>query len=216
MTFARLSQFTIVVPFAIAIYRYKRLSVIQKLIGLICFFTLSTEGIGMIIVELFDISNNLPVYNGFALVLFFLINRIYAITSQSNRIEKRFDLLLLSFILLASINIFFIQGIDSFNSNVFSVAALIYICLVILYFIDLLRTPKHLKLERQPMFWFSTGIIIYHASTLILFLLISYVIEGSKELVRVTGGLNAVLNIILNAFYTVSLSLRVQSNQESV
>ena len=105
------------------------------------------------------------------------------------------------FYVYSAFNAIFYEAVDLFNSNQRYVEGLMILFFCTGYFISLMRRPVHRYLEKQPMFWLTSGFLIYFAGTLYLFLV-------SKELMAINKlqywTIHSVLNIGLNAIYVLA------------
>lgn len=149
---------------------------------------------------------NLHVYQAFSVLNFNLLLLIFG-RHLGSRLKKPLLRFQIIYTLLAIANSHFIQGYFSFNSNVTTSSSLIFISLSIAYFFKLLKEVKYQKLEKTPMFWISTGVLMYYSSTLILFLL-GEVFEGSnlaRDVALAAWGLNSIFNMMINTFYSLAL-----------
>lgn len=63
------------------------------------------------------------------------------------------------------------------------------------------------RLERAPMFWVSSGLLLYFSSSLLIFLSSNYVLNLSVALSRRVWAIHALLYIFLNTLYTIALWL---------
>jgi hypothetical protein len=63
-------------------------------------------------------------------------------------------------------------------------------------------------LEREPMLWISTALLLYFLSNIFIFLSSNYVLGLSKELSRQVWAIHALLYIFTNVLYTVALCVR--------
>jgi hypothetical protein len=63
------------------------------------------------------------------------------------------------------------------------------------------------QLERDPMFWVSTGLLLYFLSSMFIFLSSNYMLKNSIEFSRQLWTVHALLYIFLNMLYTVALAL---------
>lgn len=162
----------------------------------------------------FNQMRNLAVYNTFAIINFNFIVLIYF--KRFGKIWKRIlTIVICGFNGFFLIDTLLIKEINSYayylNSNITTTASLIYIAIGIKYFSKLLKEVKYQKLEKNPLFWFSAGIILYYSGTLILFLLSNQVSTNPEEYtlyyeIALAGwGLNSIFNMVLNTAYSIAL-----------
>lgn len=207
-----ISSSSVLIPLAIALIRFKQLSQTQKLIG----YLVMTATIVELMANLlwFSQMRNLVVYNSFAIINFNFILLIY-VKRLDKLWKKILTYLMIVFNAFFLIDTLLIKKIENYqyylNSNITTAASLIYIAIGIKYFSKLLKEVKYQKLEKNPLFWFSSGIILYYSGALILFLLSNQVSTNPEEYslyyeIALAGwGLNSVFNLILNSAYTIAL-----------
>jgi len=195
----------ICIPLLIGVIKVHRLNYEQKLVLVIVLIALVNELLATYL-RMRGV-NNLWVYHLFVPCTFLVILRIYKKVFEQVISRWVFNATSISFLLFAAFNSLFIQPLDVFNSNTITVSSVLYILLSITYFHQLLRNTAHLALERTPMFWLNTGVLIYYSGTLLLYVLVNYV-AGLGETAKVSislWALNIVFNIILNIFYALAL-----------
>jgi hypothetical protein len=202
-SFAAYFFLVICIPIAIGLYRIRGLDFIQRQVLVLVSIALVNEVLATYL--RFQGTNNLWVFHLFVPISFFFMLRIYKEVLKHYYSWHFFNFILFFFIIFSLVNSFFIQSIWVFNSNAISLSSAVYIVFSVLYFYQLLRNPASEGLEKSPMFWLNTGVLIYYSSTLILFLLVNYLIPEDPKLYASLLGLNIFFNIIINIFYTVVL-----------
>ncbi|MDO7845362.1 hypothetical protein Q5H92_03260 [Hymenobacter sp. M29] len=70
-------------------------------------------------------------------------------------------------------------------------------------------------LERDPMFWASTGLLLYFSGNLLIFLTSNLVLKYSPAISRHVWAIHAMLYAFLNVFYSIALSLKPQAPDDS-
>jgi hypothetical protein len=63
------------------------------------------------------------------------------------------------------------------------------------------------RLEREPILWISTGLLLYFLGNILIFLTSNYVLNQSKELSIRVWAIHALLYIFLNVMYAIALWL---------
>ncbi|UOQ98502.1 hypothetical protein MUN81_03200 [Hymenobacter sp. 5317J-9] len=72
---------------------------------------------------------------------------------------------------------------------------------------EVLRQVVTERLERDPMFWVSTGVLLYFSGNLLIFLTSNLVLRYSPAISRNVWAVHAMLYAFLNVFYCVALSI---------
>ncbi|OEK00276.1 hypothetical protein BFP97_01550 [Roseivirga sp. 4D4] len=189
----------------IGVIKFQRLNYLQRLVFIIVLIALVNEALATYL-RMRGV-NNLWVYHLFVPCTFLVVLRIYKRVFEEVITRRVFNAISIGFLLFAVLNSLFIQPLDVFNSNTITVSSVLYILLSITYFHQLLRGTALLALERTPMFWLNTGVLIYYSGTLLLYVMVNYV-AGLGETAKVSislWALNILFNIILNVFYALAL-----------
>ncbi len=198
-----ISSFIAVIPLLLAIFNLKKLSKIQTKLVYILVIVLVVESISSILWN--QKINNLPLYHFYTVIEFLLIINIF-MTALSGVFSKLFFLIVsIVFIVFAIVNTLFFQDLYTFNSNATSVLGILVIFFALSYFYALLKEMKYNALETNPMFWISSGFLIYFSSNLILFYINNSLFKGSTEASYLVWGLHAIINIVLTIFYTIAI-----------
>lgn len=103
---------------------------------------------------------------------------------QLPRIKKAVRILSVLYILFALINYIFIQGVLQLNTFSDLFACFIMVFLSIAYYYQLLYAKEIISLQRDPFFWISTGIFIYHLGSMMGLFLINVMDIISNEKAR--------------------------------
>ncbi|WP_046758112.1 hypothetical protein [Kordia jejudonensis] len=198
-----LSSLTIVLPLLIGIWKYFRLSTMQrKLFYLIVLFSI-TELIANIL--WYQKLNNLPVYHFYTILEFLCIIYIYKDVLYKLFPERICILIAGIFTVFCIVNMLFFQSIYVFNSNATTTLGVLVIFLSISYFYTLLKEIKYTSLERNPMFWLNAGFLIYFSSNLLLFYISNSLSTEAAEVNYLVWGLHAVVNIVLVIFFIIAI-----------
>ena len=149
---------------------YRRRAMQIKLLGL--YFLLPV--LGYYSVDLYHAKGmeiNIP-SNILLLVSFLLITCIYYIQFQK-RYTRIFLVVVVLFMIFGLFNIFFIQKMY-FNSYTASISNFVTIIYCVVYFYRLLIELPEQHLQRVPMFWISTGLLVQSAGAFFLYLFTAY------------------------------------------
>jgi hypothetical protein len=120
--------------------------------------------------------NNLFIYHVLVPVQYAIYSLIYYLRIDSGSIKK---IILLSVFLVAAAALVLaltIQPLHSYNSYVIVLSNFLIVMWILLYYRQLFIQLKIIKLEREPLFWISTGLLFYAFG--------SFFVEGlMKELI---------------------------------
>ena len=81
----------------------------------------------------------------------------------------------------AVINIVFIQGFYSFNTNTLLAGNCIMICFCLLFFTDLFKREEEMVLLTSPMFWITTGVLLFNLGELSYNLFFDYILKNRHD-----------------------------------
>ncbi|MEM9921823.1 MAG: hypothetical protein AAF990_27210 [Bacteroidota bacterium] len=204
---AQFSVFFVLVPFVIFIVRYKNINRSQKLLGLLLVFSIITEITSFIFGKLEQ--NNLFLFHLYTLAESLLIGVLYRKELKSTVGQKTIDGLLIVFVVFTIFSTVFIEPLDKFNAYVRAVESLLIIFLTIAFFYKIMKEVVIKRLERLPLFWMSVGLLIYFSAGLFIFIFSNYILPSVK-LSYTFWGIHAILNIMLNLFYIITLLVSAQ------
>lgn len=198
---ADLSAYSIFIPLAIGMFKLKKLIPLQRLLMGLLFISFLFEFAAFWVSEQLDLTN-LPLLHVFTVIQFTFLILIFR---QSFDIADRwYWLLLAAFLGFAIIDILYISDLQSFNPLARLVESLILITCSFFYLYKTLEELKIRRLEKEPMFWISAGLLIYFAGGFLIFISSNYIMP-IKLTLFLFWGLHAILNIILNLFYSIAL-----------
>ncbi len=196
------STFLIVVPFAVACVRWRRLVKTQKRLACLVAVVAIVELVANLLWRQYI--NNHPVYHVYSILEFLIILSIYSSYFDRTRINKVFFILGTSFTLFALANMLLWQSPLEFNSNVTLTSSALIIMLSLSSFYRMLIGPVYTTLHLIPIFWISAGLLLYFSSNIVLFYLGSRV-ELTYEDSLPIWGLHSIFNCLLILFFTVAL-----------
>ena len=107
------------------------------------------------------------------------------------------------FLVLAIYLTFFIQKIDVVNTYATMVVSILIIGLSLFYYFELLQKEGSYSMGRDPLFWISTGNLIFYAGVFFLMGLLNYLMREMLELSKQLMVINYGLNYVLYSFYCV-------------
>src|SRR5688500_12828988 len=110
--------------------------------------------------------NNLLMYNLYTVVsvCFYLFIVKNIITNL--RVKRIIDVTIGLYTIITLINIFYIQGVNTFNTVTFVLGCLLLVIFCIYYFFELFSFAKSMDLKRNPAFWICCGLLFFYACSL--------------------------------------------------
>lgn len=208
---SNISKYSVAIPVAIGLYKMSRLVPVQFKIGYVVLLSLVFEFLAIrdgviqkLMTHFFNEETNLPGLHLFTLLQTLLILWVYRDFMRTRAQKWVLPLLAIGFSLFAIVNAVWIDGIWKLNPHARAIQSLLILSIIFSYFFALLRNTHFVRLEKEPLFWISAGLIIYFSGSFFIFLASNYFLT-SPDLLRSIYGIHSVLNIIANLFYAAAL-----------
>jgi hypothetical protein len=154
--------------------------------------------------------NNIILYNFFGsfefCFYFFVLYRII----QKRLAKKIIFYILCIYPLLALINIFFIQGLTSFQSITYALGCLLIVTICIYYFLELFQLEHSVNLIRQPAFWICSGLLFFYACSFPIFGLANFLRSLPYVILKNLSTIIDLLNIFLYSSFTIAFLCRLR------
>ncbi len=168
------------VPVVIGISRHKLLDLPKRLILALMICSVAANVV-QVVLGLYKI-NNLFMSHLYVLAEFCLIAYIYKIILNKFIPTQVFWVMFSGFIAFSLFNAFYIQGWQGTNSYQRTIECVLLFFVVLLYFYKTLKELQVQQIEREPMFWFSGGLLLYFAGALFIFIFSNYLLRYSQDL----------------------------------
>ena len=143
---------------------------------------------------------NLFLLHFYTIVDFILLSLIFRPVLPGNLSS----FLLYVFPVFAAINSIFFEHLKTENVLNRSLSALILMLYALGFFTKTLREMKIQKLEQEPLFWISIGVLFYNAASFFFFLFNHYLVV-IPNLWQTYFGIHTIFTILLYTFYTIAL-----------
>ena len=199
-----------VVPVAIAaligLARYRRLNLVQRYLLVLTLLALLVETIARTLVHYKR--PNLFLVPIDAVLEFTLLGLIYREALRPSRLSRLMPWLVGLFVLGSALT--YSPRLDTVQFSPvqrFTESVLVLAFVGQFFHQEMTRPVVIPTLERNPMFWVSTGLLLYFSSSMFIFLTSNYVLLLSVEISQRVWAIHALLYIFLNMLYAVALSL---------
>lgn len=199
----QVSVYSILLPLALAIARIRSNVREQRMLSILVFLSAFTEFAALVIGQGLHL-NNLPLLHIFTILEFGLLAGIFRDHLQPTVRPGQLYGLIAGFTIFAILNSIFNESILQFNAVARGVESILIILLVLLYFYVTLKTLKVSRLESSPLFWISSGLLIYFSAGLFVFIYSNYVLESQQASFTVWG-IHTFMSIVRNLFFAVAL-----------
>lgn len=199
-----ISGYSTGLPLLIALLRYRRLNGLQKYLFALVVFILVIEILANFIGRWYLHMNNLPLLHLFSVGQFTFLWLIFRRRIVPLIPKQTFQALLIVFYIFAVVSAVWIDGVFNFNAYARSFGAILLIFFCLTYYYQRLKMLDMEHLEQDPLFWISTGSLIYFSGSVILFVVSNYILQNEVMSIRLWG-IHAVLNIFNIIFYAIAL-----------
>jgi len=195
------SQLSILIPMALGIRKKYDLSKPLQFLIWYTYLSLASSLAIQLGTHLFHF--NAPVQHLYTLLKTVLFGRLYYLALRRRWHRQLILWLTVGFVLFALLDATYLEGLDHYNSYGRAVQSLLLIGFAMLYFEQMLRELRVSRLEQDPLFLASVGLIIYSAGTGMLFVLTN---SFTEDLSVLTLAFDTVflLNIAFNVLLTLA------------
>ncbi|HAS43337.1 MAG TPA: hypothetical protein DCS93_22850 [Microscillaceae bacterium] len=197
-----ISSASILLPAILALVLFKRQVLPLKSLSILIWIGALVEVAAQIMAN--NGKSNLPLLHVYVIIEFVLLGWMYQFNLYKLYNRYVIPIIIILFSIFSIINSLFIQSIYTFNTHNRPLSNLLLIVFAISYYYKLLKELKIRYLERNPMFWINTGILIYYSGSLFLFIFSNYIIK-TRESWLLVWHIHSILNIFINIFYTIGL-----------
>ena len=189
------------VALCIFLYRYKYLQACERLLLYFVILSFATDIITTSMAY-FKMNNLLVMYVFSVLEILFYCRFYYLIIS--NKVVKRALIVmavLLSLLIVA--DSLWIAQLNTINSVSSYAEAFVFMVIALLFFYQMIQNLPQKNILDYSLFWYNSGILIYFAGNLFLYLFLSLPHYHSKDMVNHLWIINSFLYFIYNIFIGV-------------
>ncbi|MDF9797132.1 hypothetical protein OKW21_002395 [Catalinimonas alkaloidigena] len=135
-----------------------------------------------IVYDQFLIRNNLFLYDLNCILSFVIISLFFHSLFISRKLKFITRLNLIFFIVFFLTNLYWGDGLNTFNSMTYGVSSFIIVVYCFMYYLKKLKNPAASNISKSRFFWYVTGIFTYYSGSFFIFITYSYLtvqkIEG--------------------------------------
>lgn len=147
--------------------------------------------------------NNMPPLHVYALIELGFLAYIFCHALFDQKRNKVFYWILGIGVIVAILNASILGSLYKMNIIFKSYETIVLVILCMIYFKkSLVILPDSEPIFKQPMYWYSTAVLIYFPVNLLFFMLFNELFENSIEILRVGMILHSLFNIVANLLYT--------------
>lgn len=195
----------------ICLYHYKVLAKYLRYFTLMLFTTLLVESVAV-----FLIRNNawlFNIYTCFEFIFYFLLFRFHI---ENEKFKNTTLYFIAIFLLVALTNILFFQGINLFNNYTHSLGSVLIVTCSVAFYRQSLNSANPQPLLHVPMFWISTGLLMYYTCSFFFYGLFHYIISVDMSVALKLYRIVQVLNIIMYLLFTFGIVSSTMHRKQSL
>lgn len=194
------------VPVVLGALFWRRLNNAQKFILYIAILSAVNHKISQVVrTYLATDSNNAWVAHAYVPFIFWFTWRLYKNELKVLFSSTFFNITLIICLCFFGVNSLFIQNLKILPTNGIFLISGVFIFWGVSYFYSLLKQTVYKSLEKEPVFWFTTGVIMYYSSTFLIFLLVYNYLDKDSETTYIASIFNAFFNLVLVTTYIISI-----------
>lgn len=187
--------------FVCSIVRFRYLPGAFKLFSLLLGVTFVVESIAFY--GLFYAKPALYLYHFYNPFLYALVAYVYAAALKTPWKKHLIKVSIPIIVALNALLTVFVQPLHTPNTYASMLTSALFTLLSLTYYYELLKYDETANLRQKPLFWISTGNLIFYAGVFFLEGFVSYFINYAPDLGMKLMFLNYFLNYILYTLYTL-------------
>lgn len=185
------SQFFLLLPVLVAIYRRKSLS--QVLLITALYFLVQFIEESLLLYYSVKAKNSHGIIKGIFLINILIIGDIYYISFKSNKISKYAVIFFTALFFLINLFNYFIDGMISVSNTAYRVILIVF---SLMYFNKILQDNKIRRVVLHDFFWINSGFLFYGMGTFITSLFLDYLIAMPPKTFDLFWNMGQVINVL--------------------
>ena len=199
---------SVLVPLLIGISTNRRRDSYVKILIIGLLISAFTDYINL----LFFRRNHLPtaiLFHIYTVLEFCVLALLYKQLFHKERIKKSINIIILLFFVFKILDITFFTSIQESDTLAMTLESVVMITFGILYFDQVLREMVIPNLEKYPVFWINSGILIYFSGSLFLFLFSDFIFSFSNQISYwIFWSIHSLLTITKYTLFSIGLWLQ--------
>lgn len=149
-------------------------------------------------------SNNW-ILNIFTNIEFLFYSYIFFLNSKNAASRKRIKYFYLGYLILAVLNIFFLQKPEHLHSYTYLLGSLMIVYFCCNFYYELIRTVEYINLIQFPLFWIASGLLFFYGGMFCYFIFFeAYAMKYLREYWRLYDILTNIFNILLYTCFSIA------------
>lgn len=202
----------ILLPLALWLIRFKKLNAELKLLGTTICITFFIEGYAAYL--MFQLTRNLFLYHWLIPVQYVLFSSVFFVALTNETHKKVILLSIPLYLLLVILFTFTLQPPTEFNSYARLLKNILITGWTLLYYKEIFTSLKVVNLNKEPMFWVSTGLLFFSLGNFFVDGLMNYLLSLSYELAHTLNYIRVFLGYLLYITFLIALLLSKKQAQE--
>ena len=198
-----ISILSVLVPLTVCGIKRKALSNSMRALFVYLCICLASDTLGFFFVRNEILLNQIT--NTFTILECVIICSIYSIEFKTRAIKVIIAMVLLSFLLLAWRQFFYLKMFTKGDNLLSSWEAVIIVILSATYFVKFLKNPEINNLKNYYFFWIVLSNLSYFSTAFIFFLFGAFINNAPTEISSVLWGLHDVINIGCYILFAIGL-----------
>jgi len=187
------------IAFLTGLYCFRSLTKSLKIIFIFTAFAFLTEiSVSIAIAAGFQTT---PALHFYIIIEFLLWALFYSILLHPFIHKKILTAIIILFEAYVIINLLFIQNLSTMPNFVRSMEGLLLVLFSILLFSKFMVENKHREIQKEPIIWINTAVLIYFSGNFFFNILFNLILENSREFSRITSyyfsGLNGLFYLLI-------------------
>jgi hypothetical protein len=199
---ADISLFSILLPSGMVLFRWPRLPLSLKFIGIFILIKLILEFTAEFYLR--QDTNNMFILHIYTFVEHIFLILYFRSLYEQKIVKHVLTGLMVAFLSFSVINVLKWEPLDTLPSTQRSIECIIGMLLGLYFFIDLFQKSNVTNLARYPHYWLVSGFLLYFAGTFFLNI-VGDVAITTNQLSYDAYDIHAVVNTILNIIFTIVL-----------
>lgn len=194
------AAFTVVVPLVLGLIGYRKLSPALRYFVYLLAFTLFTEVTGLVLSRIKI--ENLWVYNTYTAVEYTLLIMMFTSLLEGKRLRRILLWSIPVFIVIWGLATFLLTVSDQFHSIFLSIESVVFVFIAVMTLVKEMRDSSVLLVD-NPVFWVSSGVLVYFAGNLLVFTFIDQLLKDTEVGMLSAWVIHAAMNVSKNIIYSI-------------
>lgn len=151
------------------------------------------------------IRNNLYIYDLNCILSFILLSLFFHSVFKAEHVRDITKLILAFFIVFFLANLYWGDGLNTFNSITYGVASFILVVYCFFYYLKKLKNPVTSNIAKSRIFWYVTGIFTYYSGSFFIFITYSYLTLQKIEKVGLLWRLHNFIFLLMCIYLFIGL-----------